>query len=133
MKTKTQEKDTPRDQAKAQLESIMEMVKALDTKSDAKHDDAVQTIQEDALSVEVHDDWHAPGSKDVPKGEYQILLCWGGPSCRIVGTLDEDVPQTAKIEYQDWGTPWTEYRPLVNSGEVEEILLTYARCFTFGE
>jgi hypothetical protein len=36
----------------------------------------------------------------------------------------------AKIQYQDWFTPWTDYRL---TSEQEEIVLTYARCFYFGE
>lgn len=95
-------------------------------------EDADQRILEDALSVEVRSDWHAPGD---PEGsapaEYQILLCTGGPAVRIRGELDQyGEPCRAWLEYQDWFTPWTER---VNREGDEEALLTYARCFYFGE
>lgn len=119
-------------QAKAQLESITEMVAVLIAagEDDQKREEAEQTIQEDPLSVEVRSDWHAPGGESA-LGEYQILLCWGGPACRIIGELSEHgEPETARIEHQDWGTPWTEHRL---TSEEEETVLKYARCFYFGE
>ena len=87
-----------------------------------------QHIHEDPLSVEVRSDWHTPGSES-REGEYRILLCTGGPACRIVGQLSQySEPETARIEHQDWGTPWTEYR--LDSDE-EKIVLTYAQQFYF--
>jgi len=42
--------------------------------------------------------------------EFFILLCTGGPAVRIMGEIDDGLqPSRAWIEYQDWGTPWTEY------------------------
>lgn len=90
-----------------------------------------ERICEDALSVEVRSDWHTlGGTEGNTPSEYQILLCWGGPACRIIGDLEYCEPLTAHIEHQDWGTKWTEY-PI--SGEDEDIVLDYARCFYFGE
>jgi hypothetical protein len=123
-------------QAKAQLESIKEMVAALNQARDNDDTDAAeeaeQTIHEDPLSVEVRTDWYTlDQDSDKKPAFYRILLCWGGPACQVVGDLSEyGEPETAKIEYQDWGTPWTEYR--LNSEE-ENIVLTYARCFYYGE
>lgn len=147
MKTKTssvQEKDTAKDQAEAQLNSIIGMVEVLEQAGEADNsgagdnpdivialEDAEQTIHEDALCVEVRTGWHEVGAKDNKPTEYTILLCTGGPACRIIGNLSEHgEPETARIEYQDWGTPWTEYRM---TSEQEEKVLTYARCFYFGE
>ena len=90
-------------------------------------DEARQRIEEDALSVEVRSDWTTPGEK-MEAGEYCILLCTGGPAARIVGDLNGGEPCSARLEYQDWGVPWTEY---VNCDR--DTLLTYARCFYFGE
>jgi len=120
-------------QARAQLESIKEMIAALDLagEDDNARDDAYQIIQEDPLSVEVRSDWHSPGDRDTETAEYNILLCTGGPACRIVGELDKWAqPETASIEHQDWGTPWTKY-PL--NREDEAIVVRYAQCFYFGE
>ena len=130
----TTDTDRAEGQAKAQLESIREMVAALE-KADAsgteeERDEARQTIEEDALSVEVRSDWHEPGGDSDP-GEYCILLCTGGPAVRIRGDLGAySEPNTAELEYQDWFTPWER---LPTDSDDEAILLTYARSFYFGE
>ena len=130
------EEDTKRaeEQAKAQLEGILEMVAALE-KADAdgteeERDEARQAINEDALSVEVRSDWHEPGGDSDP-GEYCILLCTGGPSVRIIGRLGAySEPESARLQYQDWFTEWQE---LILSHDEYGDLLTYACCFYFGE
>ena len=121
------ETDNARNQAKAQLESIQEMLERLhhaqecsnrgcgehnaDYDADAYHDEeaAREAVQEDALSVVVRSGWTSPGDP-LETAEYLILLCTGGPAVRIVGELwDGDSPDSAHLQYQDWGTPWTEY------------------------
>jgi hypothetical protein len=135
-KPQDKEQNHAEEQAKAQLESIKEMVadlnKARADEDDDAFEEAEQTIHEDPLSVEVRTDWYTlDQDSDKKPAFYRILLCWGGPACQVVGDLSEHgEPETAKIEYQDWGTRWTEYR--LNKEE-EEIVLTYARCFYFGE
>ena len=92
---------------------------------------ARERIEEDPLSVQVRSDWHSPGEEPTDAGgEYEILLCTGGPACRIIGELDESCePHTARIEHQDWFTPWTEH---VTDSDGQAALLAYARCFYFG-
>lgn len=156
--TQDKERDTDRaeGQARAQLDGIVQMVKRLQHCDDCDGGDgceladkeilegintyykegmkaseedketyhdrekANQDIQEDPLSVEVRSDWK----------EYNILLCTGGPACRIIGDLDEHgQPDRARIEYQDWFTPWIE---LVNiTSEERDALLNYAQQFCF--
>lgn len=94
---------------------------------------ASERIQEDPLSIRVRSDWASPGETMTP-GEYEILLCTGGPACRIVGDLDDHgEPTRARIEYQDWGTPWTEWfgGPDRSYSNVAAVLLTYARQFCY--
>lgn len=93
-------------------------------------DEARQRIEEDALSVEVRSDWHTPGDEEGKKpGEFMILLCTGGPACRLIGELDDDSePSRVWMEHQDLGTAWTRYFDVE-----QETLLTYARCFYFAE
>lgn len=128
----TQERDHARQQANAQMRSIADMVAHLH-QADADDDDnargeAIRAIQEDPLSIEVRSGWHSPGT-DAQAEEYRILLCTGGPACQIVGHLSAmGEPETARIEYQDWGTPWAEYRL---TDEQEAIVLEYARQFCF--
>ena len=68
-----------------------------------------------ALSVEVRGPWYTPGSGEgIHASEFQILISTGGPALRIIGDLTEygePDADNARMEVQDWGTPWTEYRP----------------------
>ena len=117
-------------QARLQLESIRELVAAYDAAREKGERvmDAFEEIQEGPLAVSVRSEWRAPGSP-LQAAEYQILLAWGGPAVRITGELDEEQPTTARIEYQDWFTPWEE---LAASPEETETLIEYARCFYLG-
>ena len=129
----TPQVDHARDQAKAQLQSITEMVGALRAAIDRDDslEQAVEAIHADALSVQVRSDWYDPGSEGNSPTEYNILLCTGGPAVRIIGTLSEYLePDSAHMQYQDWGTPWTDY-PLTS--EEEAIVLEYAQQFYYGE
>jgi len=141
----TQEKNHSEEQAKAQLASIRELVQALrdaetaddDQRSNGRDDAAIdaarEAIEQDALSVQVRSDWYTPGQfPDHSKpSEFEILLCTGGPACRLIGTLDEHCqPESVRIEHQDWGTRWTEYRV---TAEEQDVLLAYCSVFYFGE
>lgn len=122
-----------RNQAKAQLESIREMVEALDKAEENNDYEAIDKarmkIEEDPLSICVRSDWHTPGEKE-NANEYMILLCTGGPAVRITGELnDYEEPDDARIEYQDWFTPW-EDMPLTS--EEEKDVLRYAQSFYYG-
>jgi len=60
-----------------------------------------------------------------------ILLSTGGPAARIIGRLnDYNEPETATLQYQDWGTPWTTYP---TTAENEYTLLQFAAFFYYGE
>jgi len=108
----------------------MEMVDALNNDDDDKNEEAKETIWNDPLNVEVRSGWYSPGSEGpaVQPTEFRILLCWGGPACRIIGDLDNGQPEKPRLEYQDWGTPWTEYSL---TEEEEEALLVYCQQFYF--
>lgn len=92
-------------------------------------DDARQRIEEDPLSLEVRSDWHAPGSGSEDT-EFCLLLGTGGPAVRIIGELDGGQPTSAKLQTQDWFTPWTDVN---TSSEDDDALLTYCRVFYFGD
>ena len=128
--------DYAKDQARLQYESIAEMVQALhpfgkDEYEDEALEQAGERIQEDPLSVQVRCPWQSVGEENVKPDQYNILLCTGGPAVRIIGTLSEYLePENARIQYQDWGTPWTDY-PLTS--EQEATVLEYAQQFYYGE
>jgi hypothetical protein len=129
MKTQ-EEKNHAKEQAKAQLESIIEMVTALETENEEDREKALETIQNDPLSVEVRSNWHMVGGEEGNKpSEFKILLCWGGPACQIIGDLDDyQNPENPRLQCQDWGTSWTDY-PLTS--EEEDALLIYCQQFYF--
>lgn len=86
-------------------------------------------ILDSALSVEVSSGWVEPDVELEPT-KYRILLCTGGPAVRIVGEFNHyREPVTAKLEYQDWSTPWTEYP---TNRKEDEALLQYAQEFYYG-
>ena len=130
MKTTTVEKDErAKNQARAQFDSIKEMIQALENE-DSERDEARTAIEEDPLSIEVRSGWHSMGEKLEPE-EFCILLCTGGPAVRIIGDLDEHgQPDSPKLQYQDWFTQWEDYH--LEDAE-EEILLSYCNVFYFGE
>lgn len=120
-------------------ESIRGMVANLESAQMAGNEEALgaarTAIQEDPLEVAVRSGWHAPGQDSDPE-EFCILLSTGGPASRIIGELDQfGNPETARLEVQDWGTPWADCR--IESGNewqaVDSVLLAYAREFYFGE
>ena len=133
----TTETDHARDNAHAWAQTIADMVAVLETCEDCEGAIAAQeAIQEAPLSVEVRSGWYSPGSE--PEAvEYQILLSWGGPSLRITGQLgDHGQANTAALEYQGWGTPWTRYHPRNGEGLFDSHnadVLTFAQQFYFGE
>lgn len=87
-------------------------------------EDARQRISEDPLEVTVRSGWVNQG-EEMTADDFQILLCTGGPAVRIRGELDNDgTPCRAWMEYQDWGTPWTQY-----FGAEQSRLLAYAQNF----
>lgn len=92
-------------------------------------EEARERIQEDALDIQIRSGWQSIGETLEPE-EFTILLCTGGPAVRIVGELDQyKQPSRARIEYQDWFTPWRELVDNVSHSD----LLTYCQQFYFGE
>ena len=91
------------------------------------HDDAAAelAIQEDALSVETRSEWHTPGdAENAGDAEYRVCLCTGGPAVQIIGELGAFGPDTARLQCQDWFTPWTD---VDTTSEDDEALLAYAQ------
>lgn len=146
----TKDLERAKEQARAQFESICEMVKRLkhaqectdddctegkdggDTWDNAgeyhNEDNAQQVLREDPLDLSVRSGWHLPGESSSPT-EYTILLCTGGPAVRILGRLDQyGNPESADLECQDWFTEWQG----CYIDDPDDALLTYAQQFYFG-
>lgn len=138
--------------AKGWLESIVEMVAALKAFDDEdredetpvtidgdvmeSRDDVEQRIQESPLSVQVRGGWHNVG-EEAEDEEFEILLTTGGPALRIIGDLGQyRAPERPRLQYQDWGTPWTEYIIPFDDpqhDEKREAIQTFCEQFYFGD
>ena len=120
-------------QAQAQLESIKEMVQLFESAKTLHSSEALEgaenRIQESPLCVELRSGWTSYGA-DFKAEEFKILLCTGGPAVQIVGELNDGQPENPRLQYQDWFTPWTDYR--CASAETETLLI-YCQQFYFGE
>lgn len=167
----TTETDHARQQAEAQLEHIRQLMEWLEHANECQDYDACiwsnqqvaeydagkfgahdpeqaqQAIHEHPLSVEVRGGWRM---LNAPEGEtpseFRILLCTGKPAVRIIGELNEyGEPESARIEYQDWNTPWTEYSNAlsiswsdgryhygIDKAKPQNHLLRYSQQFYFG-
>jgi len=90
-------------------------------------DEARERIQENALSVEVRSGWTAASDIPFTAAEFRIVLCTGGPHVEIMGELDQyQQPCRAWLQYQDWGTPMTQFFDIEQS-----TLLIYCQEFYF--
>lgn len=111
-----------------ETDNAEELAELEDAAGECTDEDAARdNIQEDPLEVQVRSDWTNPG-ETLEAGEFMILLCTGGPAVRIVGELNRGEPCRAWLEYQDWGTPWTQW-----FGAKSDTLCEYAANFFFGE
>lgn len=136
--TNTKEKNHAISNASAWLESIIQMVANLHTAENADDgdqsiDQARDAINESPLSVEVRSPWYSPGADvfHIKPEEFNILLSTGGPALRIIGDLDEyGQPCTAFMQYQDWGTPWTNYDA---TQDETSVMVEFCQQFYFGE
>jgi hypothetical protein len=91
-----------------------------DTFEDA--DDLREYIEQQALSVEVRNDWHSIGG-DADPAEFRILLTTGGPALQVYGKLGmHGVVEDVSLQLQDWFTPWTNHE-----------LEWFASLFYFGD
>lgn len=119
-------------QAKAWLATIREKVATLENTTGDWHTEARCDIQDQALSVMVRDGWREPTkpAEECP-AEFEILLSTGGPACRLTGDLGEcGEIEDVHLEWQDWGTPWTEYG---EAREHRDALRTFAAQFYLGD
>lgn len=118
--------------AKAWLETVRALAARMSDEDDEAAEAAREEVQDSALSVMVRDGWYAPGTppEEREPDEYEVLLTTGGPALRIVGDLGSGSPVgRPRLEWQDWGTPWTEY---ITSAEDEEALAAFVGVFYFG-
>ena len=84
-------------------------------------------MRETPLSLEVRSGWTDPGEKPEP-AEFRLLLSWGGPALRLVGSLTDSYgADNCSLQHQDWGTPWTH---LPTTADEYAALEWFAELFT---
>ena len=94
-----------------------------------QQDELRESILNNALSVEFRSGWYSSPEDEKKAEEFRILLAWGGPALRIIGELDDYGPVNPKLQYQDWGTPWTDFEITENQ---QDALNWFCNCFYFG-
>lgn len=106
----------------------LDRLKSACRESDETYETIREEIQDSPLSLQVRSDWSDLDSELEP-AELCILLSTGGPALRIVGTLGRfNCPEDCRLEYQDWGTPWIEYRAIGSA-----VLNSWAAQFYWGD
>ena len=115
------------------LESMVEDFKKDQLFEKIKDYDAQDQLRESvlnsALSVEFRSGWYSSLDDELVPEEFKILLTWGGPALRVIGELDNYGPVNPKLQYQDWGTFWTD---LEITEDQQEALNWFCNCFYFG-
>jgi len=136
---KTKEKNHALQNAIGHIESIVEdyenfnYIESLNVTCDEdykKQEEIKESILNSALSVEFRSGWTS-NPNDIELEEFKILLTWGGPALRVIGDLNQyKEPENVKMQYQDWGTLWTDFEITENQ---QEALNWFCNCFYFGE
>mgnify|MGYP003116326192 FL=1 len=88
-----------------------------------------ESVLNSALSVEFRSGWYSSLDDELVPEEFKILLSWGGPALRIIGELDNYGPVNPKLQFQDWGTPWTDFEI---TEDQQDALNWFCNCFYFG-
>ena len=138
MTTTTKKPNHAFNNAKGHIESIVEDFEAgsyiessnpTTQEQEEKLEEIKESILNSALSVEFRSGW-STNFDELEIEEFKILLSWGGPALRVIGDLDQyKQAENIKLQFQDWGTPWTDYEL---TEKEEESLNWFCNCFYFG-
>ena len=136
MKTTTKENHALNN-AIGHIESMVENFKKdqqLQESNDYNQQDELrESVLNSALSVEFRSGWYSSLDEETKPEEFKILLSWGGPALRIIGELDDYGPVNPKLQFQDWGTPWTDLNDIWELNQNQQDALNwFCNCFYFG-
>lgn len=88
-----------------------------------------EAAREEALSVEFRCCQWSSNPGEIEPDEYRILLSTGGPALQITGRFSIIHGATsARLQWQDWGTPWTDY-----DDAEKDALLWFAGLYCLGD
>jgi hypothetical protein len=119
--------------AEGHIESIVDDFKKDQQLQDSndynQQDELRESILNSALSVEFRSGW-STNPEQLEIEEFKILLSWGGPALRVIGDLDQyKQPENIKMQFQDWGTPWTDFEITESQ---QKALNWFCDCFYCG-
>ena len=115
-----------------EIGSYIEQSNVTTQDQEEKLEEIRESILNSALSVEFRSGWYSSLYDRVRIGEpaeFKILLSWGGPSLRVIGEIEENFAVNPKLQYQDWGTLWTD---LEITEDQQDALNWFCNCFYFG-
>ena len=94
-----------------------------------QQDELRESVLNSALSVEFRSGGYSSPEDETKAEEFKILLTWGGPALRVIGEITDYGAENPKLQYQDWGTPWTD---LEITEDQQDALNWFCNCFYFG-
>ena len=94
-----------------------------------QQDELRESILNSALSVEFRSGWYSSPEDETKAEEFRILLSTGGPALRIIGEIEENFAVNPKLQFQDWGTLWTDFEI---TEDQQKALNWFCNCFYFG-
>ena len=109
--------------------TYLESLNVTTNEDEEKLEEIKESVLNSALSVEFRSGWYSSLDDEQVPEEFKILLTWGGPALRIIGELDNYGPVNPKLQYQDWGTFWTDFEI---TEDQQEALNWFCNCFYFG-
>ena len=115
-----------------EIGSYIESLNVTTNEDEEKLEEIRESILNSALSVEFRNGWYSDlyHLKGVTEPiEFKILLSWGGPSLRIIGEIEENFAVNPRLQFQDWGTLWTD---LEITDSQQDALNWFCNCFYFG-
>jgi|TARA_R100000081_G_C4663759_1_gene88972 hypothetical protein len=115
-----------------EIGSYIEQQNVTTQEDEEKLEEIRESILNSALSVEFRSGWYSSLYDRVRIGEpaeFKILLTWGGPALRVIGEIEENYAVNPKLQFQDWGTPWTD---LEITEDQQDALNWFCNCFYFG-
>ena len=115
-----------------EIGSYIEQCNPTSQDQEEKLEEIRESILDSALSVQFRNGWYSDlyHLKGVTEPiEFKILLSWGGPSLRIIGEIEENFAINPKLQYQDWGTSWTDFKI---TKDQQDALNWFCNCFYFG-
>ena len=109
--------------------TYLESLNVTTNEDEEKLEEIKESVLNSALSVEFRSGWYSSLDDELVPEEFKILLTWGGPALRIIGELDNYIPINPKLQFQDWGTPWTDFKI---TEDQQDALNWFCNCFYFG-